>query len=88
MVLKPVAYLTGTLVIWGMPAVALIVGAVFGKEVLSLAFPETDPETLAALCAFLLFASSFFFAKHWSKKAERKSEYRPVIEEIIEDETP
>jgi sigma-E factor negative regulatory protein RseC len=86
-VLKPVAYLTGSLMIWGIPALLLLVGAVIGKELLSSFFPEADPETVAAFTAFALFALSFFAVKAWSKGAERKSQYKPVVEEILDGES-
>jgi sigma-E factor negative regulatory protein RseC len=85
-VMKPVAYLTGAVMVWGVPALALIVGAVAGMELAKAYLPGTDPETVAAIGAFGLMALSFIVVKLWSRGAERKAEYKPVIEDILEDD--
>lgn len=85
-VMKPYTYLKGSFVIYGVPALALVLGAVVGKELASSgAIAASDPEVMSALFAFGSFAVSFFFIKLWSMRAEKKTKYTPVIEEVLYD---
>ena len=43
-VFKSSNYLKGTMLVYGMPALMLIIGAVLGKEYLSRFFPAADPD--------------------------------------------
>ncbi len=83
-VMKPYTYLKGSLIVYGIPALALITGAVLGKEVISLYFARLDPDIVSAITGFIAFAISFIVIKLWSSRAEKKVEVSPVIEEIIE----
>jgi sigma-E factor negative regulatory protein RseC len=82
-VLKPMSYLKGSLVLYGLPALALIIGAIVGKEVFSKDFEGTDPELVSAAFAFGFFALSFLAIKLWSTRAEKKVQYKPVVAEIL-----
>lgn len=79
----PYTYLKGTALIYGIPSIMLIVGAVLGKEYLSGLFPGRDPDLMAAVGGFGLFALTFLLLKLWSGRAEGKREYTPVITEIV-----
>lgn len=83
-VMKPYTYLKGSLIVYGVPALALIIGAVLGKEVFSYYFKELDPDIVSAISGFGAFAISFLSIKFWSSRVEKKVELKPVIEEIIE----
>ncbi len=85
-VLKAYSYLKGSLVLYGLPAVALIAGAVAGKEYFSRFFGGMDPEGVAAFFAFGFFALSLLFVRLWSARAGKKVQYKPVIEEILGEE--
>lgn len=84
-VLKPYSYLKGTLIVYGIPAAALVIGAVLGKEVFARYLISIKPDTVSAIFAFGAFALSLVIVKLWSRIAEKKVEYRPVIEEILKD---
>ena len=56
-------YMKGAMVVYGIPALALVLGAVFGKEVMPRFFRGTDPDILSALCGFGLLVFSFFAVK-------------------------
>jgi sigma-E factor negative regulatory protein RseC len=84
-IMKPYTYLKGSLVVYGIPALALITGAILGKEVFSFYFDTVDPDAVSAIVGFVLFAISFIGIKLWSSKAEKRIEVKPVIEEILED---
>ena len=79
-------YLKGTMMVYGIPSLMLIIGAVIGKGYVSRIFPGSDPDLVSAACGFGLFAVSFLFLKLWSKRFESREEYMPVIEEILEPE--
>ena len=82
-VMKPYTYLKGSVLVYGVPALALVIGAVAGKEFLGRFLPHIDPDTSSAIFGFGAFILSFAFIKYWISKAEKKTEYKPVIEEIL-----
>ncbi|MEW6001731.1 MAG: SoxR reducing system RseC family protein [Nitrospirota bacterium] len=86
-VMKPYTYLKGSLIVYGIPAVALVTGAVLGKEFFSSYF-ESDPDIISAIFGFCAFAISFVAIKLWSRKVEKKVELKPVIEEILSEWNP
>ena len=77
-------YMTSAMIIYGVPALALILGAVFGKEVMSGFFGGTDPDVLSAIFGFGFLGLSFLFVKIWSNRKTTKPESGPVIEEILD----
>lgn len=83
-VMKPYTYLRGSLMVYGIPALALIAGAVIGKEALGSYFKSLDPDILSAISGFGACAVSFLAVKLWSSKMSKKTELKPVIEEILE----
>ena len=80
---KAYTYLKGTALLYGIPSLMLIIGAVMGKEYAIRHMGGVDPDLASAACGFGLFAVSFFVLRLWSKRYESKKEYMPVIEEII-----
>lgn len=83
---KPYTYLKGTIFVYGIPSIMLIIGAVIGKEYLSMFLPAMDPDIVSAISGFGLFAFTFLFMKVWLKRYEGKKEYMPIIEEILNPE--
>jgi sigma-E factor negative regulatory protein RseC len=81
--LKPYTYLKGAALVYGVPSLALIIGAVIGKEHLSRLFPSLDPDLASAVGGFGLFALSFLVMKIVSGRLSAKKEYMPVVEEIL-----
>jgi sigma-E factor negative regulatory protein RseC len=82
-VISSFTYMKGSLLIYGFPAAALIIGAVLGKEVFSGYFPGTDSDILSALFGFSALVISFFLARIWLNRTSRKVESKPVIQEIL-----
>ncbi|MEJ2695197.1 MAG: SoxR reducing system RseC family protein [Candidatus Sulfobium sp.] len=80
---KSLTYLKGTVIVYGLPALALVLGAVIGKNVMSRVFPHADPDILSAVFGFGAFALSFVAVKVWTGVSSRKTESKPVIEEIL-----
>ncbi len=83
--MKAYSYLKGSVIVYGLPALSLIIGAVAGKELFSRFFPSRDPDIVSAVVGFGSFILSFLMVKLWSTRFEKKTEHRPVIEEIIEE---
>ena len=77
------AYMKGTVVIYGIPALFLVLGAVFGKEVMPRFFPSMDTDVLSAIFGFSFLLISFILIKIWAGKQGSKAESTPVIEEIL-----
>lgn len=81
---KSITYMKGTLLVYGLPALFLVLGAVIGKELMSKVFPGADPDVLSAVFGFGACAISFIIVKLWSDAAGKKIESKPVIEEILD----
>ncbi|RJQ49718.1 MAG: hypothetical protein C4538_01655 [Nitrospiraceae bacterium] len=81
--MKPSVYLKGTMLVYGVPLVALIGGAIIGKNIGEAYFQGTSSDVIAAIGGFGMLIISFFGVKIWTNKAEEKIEYKPVIEEIV-----
>lgn len=79
-------YLKGTIIIYGIPSIMLVIGAVIGKEYFSRFFPAMDPDIVSAIGGFGLFAVTFLFMKGLLKKQEGIKESMPVIETIVNSE--
>ena len=83
-VMKPYSYLKGAIIVYGIPAIALVIGAVLGKEFFSTYFTGYDPDVVSAFFGFGAFIVFFLLIKFWSIRFEKKQDLKPVIEEILE----
>ncbi|MCE5194625.1 MAG: SoxR reducing system RseC family protein [Nitrospiraceae bacterium] len=84
-VINSYTYLGGSIIVYGLPAIALIAGAIIGKDVVSPKMSDMNSDLVSAIFGFGAFLLSFIVIKLWSMKAEKKTESRPVIEEILND---
>lgn len=82
-VMRTYSYIKGSLIVYGIPVVALIAGAVLGKEFFAPKVPGFDPDLMSAAVGFGALFVSFVIVKIWSARAEHNVEYKPVIEEIL-----
>ena len=82
--MKSYSYLKNSAVVYGIPALFLVLGAVAGKEIISIFFTNSDPDIVSAFSGFGAAAISFLFIKLWSLKAGTRRASKPVIEEILE----
>src|SRR5208337_2268227 len=78
-VFRASTYLKGTIIVYGIPSLMLLLGAILGKEYLKPFFPAADPDLLSAASGFGLFAVAFLILKLWSKVFEQRKEYMPII---------
>jgi len=84
--IKPQTYLKGTILVYGVPLLAFIAGVIIGKNIGEAYFKEISSDIVSAILGFTALIISFLLVRTWSKKAETKIEYKPIIEEIIEIE--
>ena len=82
--MKTVTYLKGVMVLYVLPVLALLFGALAGRVALPAYFYGTDPDILSAAGGFLSFLASLALVKLLSGRMEKKTEHKPVIEAIID----
>jgi sigma-E factor negative regulatory protein RseC len=82
--MKPYTYLKGTMLLYGIPMVVLIAGAIVGKNIGVKYITNMNSDLVAAIVGFSALGLSLLAIKAWSTRAESKTEYKPVIEQIIE----
>jgi sigma-E factor negative regulatory protein RseC len=83
-VIQSYAYLKGTVIIYGIPALSLVLGAVVGKEVMPSFLPRMDPDLLSAIFGFGFLALAFIGVRKWANRKTVNTESRPVIDEILD----
>jgi sigma-E factor negative regulatory protein RseC len=83
--MKALAFLERVLVLYVLPVVALLTGAVLGRAYLPAYFTGTIPDVLSAAGGFSMFLISLLTAGVYSRKMKKKTEDKPVIESIIEE---
>jgi sigma-E factor negative regulatory protein RseC len=76
-------YMKSALIIYGIPALALVAGTVFGKEAMPHFFAGTDPDILSAVFGFGLLGLSIIAVKMWANRTTNETESSPIIEEIL-----
>jgi sigma-E factor negative regulatory protein RseC len=77
-------YLISTVIVYGIPAAALLFGAVVGREIAGNYFLMQDPDVVTAVSGLTACVLSFVSVKIWSRMAGRQDAPKPVIEEILE----
>ncbi len=82
--MAPQEYLKGSLIVYGLPLIVFIAGAIIGKNIGEEHFKEIDSDIVAAIAGFASLILSFIGVRIWSSRIETKAEYKPVIEEIID----
>ncbi len=83
--MKALAFLERVLVVYVLPIVAFLTGALLGGAYLPAYFSGTSPDVLSAAGGFFLFLISLLTARVFSRKMEKKTEDKPVIKAIIEE---
>ncbi len=81
--IKASSYMKGSMVVYGLPALGLILGAIFGKEILGRLFTAFDPDILSAAAGFTTLCISFIIVRVWTNVSGKKTESKPVIDEIL-----
>ncbi len=81
--IKAQTYLKGTMLVYGLPLVLFIAGAIVGKNIGEDFFQGKNSDLVAAVAGFAALVISLLGIKVWAKKTEKNTEYKPVIEEIV-----
>ena len=81
--MKPMTYLKGTMLVYGLPLFLFLAGIIAGQKIGEEYFRETSSELVAAITGFAALAVSLLIIKIWSGKTESRKGNQPVIEEII-----
>ncbi len=82
-VMRQFTYIKGTVLVYGLPALALIAGAVSGKYYFARFFTGVSPELISAIGGLGAFVIFFMLAGLISKKMERTTENKPVVTQIL-----
>jgi len=83
--IAPQTYLKSAIYVYGLPLIVLIAGAIIGKNIGDLYIKGIDSDLIAAIVGFGGFFITFLLVRAWSRRAETRPEYKPVIEKIIEE---
>ncbi len=81
--MKPLTYLKGTMLVYGLPLVMFLAGAIAGQKIGEEYFRETSSDLVAAATGFAALFLSLLIIKIWSGKTESKKGNQPIIEEIL-----
>lgn len=79
------AYLKGSLMVYGLPLLLFIIGALAGKKFGEAWFPEINSDLAAALTAFASLVLSLAGVRVWSRRAGTAADYQPVIERVVSE---
>jgi len=83
--IKPYSYLKGSILIYGIPALSLIAGAILGRVLLPPLLTGLKPDVLSALGGFGALILSLMIIKMITGRMGKKTQFHPVIEEIIDE---
>ena len=81
--LQAETYLKGSMIVYGLPLVLFIAGAIVGKNIGEAYFLNTSSDLVAAIFGFVSLIASLIAVKIWSGKLESKAESKPFIGEIV-----
>lgn len=84
LVMKSYTYFKGALLLYILPVLSLIGGAILGKIYLPAYITVSDTDLLAALGGFAAFILSFVIIFLLSARMNKKREYKSVIEAILD----
>ncbi len=82
-VLAPQVYLKASIILYGIPMVALVGGAIIAKNLAIRYSGEANSDLWAFVAGMACMLLSFFFIRAYNKKVEKTQEYKPVIVEIL-----
>ena len=86
-VLAPQVYLKASLILYGVPMVTLVGGAIFGKNMALRFGAEAASDLWAFIAGFACMLVSFLFIRSYNKKVEKTQKYKPMIVEILSSTT-
>ena len=81
--IRPQVFLRGSMLLYGVPLMALLVGAILGKLLAQIWLPGDDPDLWALGFALLSLAGAYGFMRRYNERLRRDAAYRPVVTEIL-----
>ena len=81
--IAPQVYLKASLILYGIPMVALIAGAIIAKNIAVRYVGEEQSDLWAFIAGMACTFISFLFIRSYNKKVEKTQKYKPVIVEIL-----
>lgn len=82
-VVAPQIYLKASIILYGIPMVALIAGAIIAKNIALWYGFEAQSDLWAFIGGVVCMSISFLFIRSYNKKVEKTQKYKPVIVEIL-----
>ena len=84
--MKSQAYLRGSIIVYGIPLVAFIAGAILGKNIGESYLDVINSDASAAIFGFISLLITFIIIRFWSVRTETKPEYKPEITAVISEQ--
>jgi sigma-E factor negative regulatory protein RseC len=82
-VLGPQMYLKASIILYGIPMIALVGGAIFAKNMAMQYGGQENSDLWAFVAGMVCMIVSFMFIRLYNKKVESTQKYKPVIVEIL-----
>jgi sigma-E factor negative regulatory protein RseC len=82
-VLAPQVYLKASIILFGIPMIALVSGAIIAKNLAIRYSGEAHSDLWAFLAGMACLVLSFVFIRLYNKKIEKTQKYKPVIIDIL-----
>jgi len=82
-VIAPQMYMKASMILYGIPMVALITGAIIAKNIAARYVGEDQSDLWAFIAGMACTVVSFVFIRAYNKKVEKTQKYKPVIVEIL-----
>ncbi len=81
--LKPGVYLKASFLVYMVPIIAFIIGAIIGKELAASFLHTNDPDLWAIIGGAVLLIPTFIAMRLYNRKIEKDKSYQPVILEVM-----
>jgi len=82
-VVAPQLYLKASIILYGIPMVAMVAGAILGKNAAIAYAGEANSDLWAFIAGMTCLVISFYFIRLYNNKVEKTREYQPVIVAIL-----
>ncbi len=82
-VVAPQVYLKASIILYGVPMVSLVAGAIIAKNIAERYTGESPSDLWAFAAGMICMVVSFFFIRVYNNKVEKTQTYKPVIVEIL-----
>lgn len=81
--LKPGVYLKASFLVYMVPIISFIIGAIIGKELAAYISYSKDSDLFAIISGVILLIPTFIAMRLYNRKIEKDRSYQPVILEVM-----